>query len=159
MHTPSQGLTYTFKFSAVLIICSLYECSLPSIPFPLFPSRFSPPSFPARSSQWCLWLTRVPFFPSLCIPFPPPLPTGPCPLSLLTIMSLPSFPIDDHVPTLLSYFRLCSLFLSLFLSMPWHSLSWCPYVTFARLLEMQFLCSKCLSERTGQLLFVHKTIF
>ena len=134
MHTSNQELIHTFKFSSVLITCSLYECSLPSIPFPLFPSRFSLPSFPTRSSQWCLWLTRVPFFPSLCIPFPPlPFPLFPSlfpywrlcphPFSLLTIMSLPSFPIDDHVPTLLSYFRLCSLFLSLFLIMPWHSLS------------------------------------
>jgi hypothetical protein len=77
----------------------------------------------------------------------------------LTITFPSLFPIDDHVPALVSYFRLCSHSLSLFLIMPWHSLSWCPYVTFARLLEMQFLCSKCLSVRTGQLLFVHKTIF
>jgi len=89
-------------------------CSLPA---------FSLPSFPSRSNQWCLWLTRVPSSPNLCIPLPPALPTVPCPLSLLTIMSLPSFPIDDYVPTLFSYFRLCSLFPSLFLIMPWHSLS------------------------------------
>ena len=159
MHTLNQGLTYMFKFSAVLIICSLYECSLPSIPFPLFPSRFSLPSFPARSSQWCLWLTRVPFFPSLCIPFPPPLPTVPCPLSLLTIMSLPSVPIDDYVPTLLSYFRLCSLSLSLFLVIPWHSLSLMSLCYFCKIVGNAILCSKYLSERTGQLLFVHKTMF
>jgi len=155
MHTPNQGLIHTFKFSAVLIICSLLWvfpslCSLPV---------FSLPSFPTRSSQWCLWLTRVPFFPSLCIPFPPPLPTVPCPLSLLTIMSLPSFPIDDYVPTLLSYFRLCSLSLSLFLIMPWHSLSLMSLCYFCKIVGNAILCSKCLSERTGQLLFVHKTIF
>ena len=127
-----------------------------SVPFPLFPSRFSLPSFPTRSSQWCLWLTRVPFFPSLCIPFPPPLPTVPCPLSLLTIMSLPSFPIDDYVPTLLSYFRLCSLSLSLFWIMPWHSLSLMSLCYFCKIVGNAIWCSKCLSERTGQLLFMHK---
>ena len=128
-----------------------------SVPFPLFPSRFSLPSFPTRSSQWCLWLTQVPFSSSLCIPFPPlPLPLFPslfpywrlcpCPLSLLTIMFPPSFPILDYAPFSFPYFWLC----------PDTLCPWCPYVTFARLLEMQFLCSKCLSERTGQLLFVHK---
>jgi hypothetical protein len=134
------------------VLCLLYvpyECSLPSVPFPLFPSRFSLPSFPTRSSQWCLWLTQVPFFPSLCIPFPPlPFPLFPSlfpywrlcsrPPFLFSIMLPFSFPIFDYALTL------CP---------------WCPYVTFARLLEMQFLCSKCLSVRTGQLLFVHKTIF
>ena len=89
-----------------------------SFPFPLFPSRFSLPSFPTRSSQWCLWLTRVPFFPSLCIPFPPPpfplIPSlFPCwrsyslPCSLLTIMFPPSFPIFDYAPTPFPYFWLC----------------------------------------------------
>ena len=125
---------------------------------PAFPSRFSLPSFPPRSSQWCLWLVQVPFFPSLCIPFPPPpfplFPSlfpywrlCPCPFSLLTIMFPPSFPIFDYAPTSFPYFWLC----------PDTLCPWCPYVTFARLLEMQFLCSKCLSVRTGQLLFVHKT--
>ena len=101
-----------------------------SVPFPLFPSRFSLPSFPTRSSQWCLWLTRVPSSPSLCIPFPPPLPTIPCPLSLLTIMFPPSFPIFDYAPFSFSfpYFWVC----------PDTLCPWCPYVTFARLLEMQF---------------------
>ena len=127
---------------------------------PAFPSRFSLPSFPSRSSQWCLWLIQVPFFPSLCIPFPPlPFPLFlslfPCwrscslPCSPLTIMFPPSFPIFDYAPTPFPYFWLC----------PDTLCPWCPYVTFARLLEMQFLCSKCLSVRTGQLLFVHKTIF
>ena len=94
-------------------------CSLPA---------FSLPSFPTRSSQWCLWLTRVPFFPSLCIPFPPPPPTVPCPLSLLTIMFPLSFPIFDYAPSPFPYFWLC----------PDTLCPWCPYVTFARLLEMQF---------------------
>ena len=88
-------------------------CSLPSVPFP-----FSLPSFPTRSSQWCLWLTRVPFFPSLCIPFPPlPFPLFlslfpywrlcPCPLSLLMIMFPPFFPIFDYAPFSFPYFWLC----------------------------------------------------
>ncbi len=127
-----------------------------SVPFPLFPSCFSLPSFPTRSSQWCLWLTRVPSSPSLCIPFPPPLPTVPCPLSLLTIMSPPSFPIDDYVPALFSYFRLCSLSLSIFLIMPWHSLSLMSLCYFCKIVGNAILCSKCLSERTGQLLVMHK---
>jgi hypothetical protein len=66
----------------------------------------------------------------------------------LTIMFPPSFPIFDYAPTPFPYFCLC----------PDTLCPWCPYVTFARLLEMQFLCSKCLSVRTGQLLVVHKTI-
>ena len=85
---------------------------------PAFPSRFSLPSFPSRSSQWCLWLIQVPFFPSLCIPFPPlPFPLFlslfPCwrsyslPCSLLTIMFPPSFPIFDYAPTPFPYFWLC----------------------------------------------------
>ena len=76
---------------------------------PAFPSRFSLPSFPSRSSQWCLWLVQVPFFPSLCIPFPPlPFPLSPslfpywrlcpCPLSLWTIMLLPPFLFSIMLP-------------------------------------------------------------
>ena len=159
MHTPNQGLTYTFKFSAVLIICSLYECSLPSVPFPLFPSRFPfPRSLPEAISGVCDSHESPPLqiyaFPSLLLLplFPALFPYWrlcPCPLSLLMIMFPPSFPIFDYAPFSSPYFWLC----------PDTLCPWCPYVTFARLLEMQFLCSKCLSERTGQLLFVHKTIF
>ncbi len=107
----------------------MYMFPIMNVPFPLFPSRFSLPSFPARSSQWCLWLTRVPSSLSLCIPFPsPPFPLFPasfptddyvpalfpywrlcsCPLSLLTIMSPPSFPIFDYVPSPFPYFQSCS---------------------------------------------------
>ena len=159
MHTPNKGLTYMSKISSVLITCSVRVFpslhSLPSVPFPLFPSLVP------YQKQSVVFVTYTSPLLSKSVHSLPSssLPTVPFPLSLLTIMSLPSFPIDDYVPALLSYFRLCSHSLSLFLIMPWHSLSWCPYVTFARLLWMQFLCIKCLSVRTGQLLFVHKTIF
>ena len=110
-----------------------------NVPFPLFPSRFSLPSFPTRSSQWRFGLTRVPSSPSLCIPFPPPpFPLFPAlfpywrlcprPLSLLTIMFPPSFPIFDYAPFSFPYFWLC----------PDTLCPWCPYVTFTRLLKVQF---------------------
>ena len=159
MHTPNKGLSTCLRS----VLCLLHV-SYKSVPFPLFPSRFPFPLFPSLvpfQKQSVVFVTYTsPLLSKSVHSLPSPsLPPAPFPLSLLTIISLPSFPIDDHVPTLLPYFRLCSHSLSLFLIMPWHSLSWCPYVTFARLLEMQFLCSKCLSVRTGQLLFVHKTIF
>ncbi len=154
MHTPNQGLTYTFKFSAVLIICSLYECSLPSVPFPPFPSLVP------YQKQSVVFVTHTSLLLSKSVhSLPSSLPTVPCPLSLLTIMSPPSFPIDDYVPALFSYFWLCSLSLSLFLIMPWHSLSSMSLCYFCKIVGNAILCSKCLSERTGQLLFVHKTIF
>ena len=108
------------------------------------------PSCGVRSSwdgREILAISALPFplFPSLF----PYWRLCPCPLSLLMIMFPPSFPIFDYAPSPFPYFWLC----------PDTLCPWCPYVTFARLLEMQFLCSKCLSERTGQLLFVHKTIF
>jgi hypothetical protein len=162
MHTPNQGLIYTFKFSAVLIICSLLWvfpslCSLPAFPFPrslpeavsgVCDSHESPPlqvcAFPS--------LLLFPLFPALF----PYWRLCPRPLSLLTIMSPPSFPIDDYVPALFSYFRLCSFSLSLFLIMPWHSLSLMSLCYFYKIVESAILCSKYLSERTGQLLFMHK---
>ena len=120
-----------------------------NVPFPLFPARFPfPRSLPEAVSGVCDLHKSPSFqvcaFPSLLLPSPCSLPCFPiddyvpCPVSLLTIMFPSLFPVDDHVPTLLSYFRLCSLFLSLFLIVPWHSLSWCPYVTFTRLLKVQF---------------------
>jgi hypothetical protein len=142
MHTPNQGLIYTFKFSAVLIICSLLWvfpslCSLPAFPFPR--------SLPEAVSGVCDSHESPPLqvcaFPSLLLP---------------SHCSLPSFPIDDYVPALLSYFRLCSLSLSLFLIMPWHSLSLMSLCYFYKIVESAILCSKYLSERTGQLLFMHK---
>ena len=156
MHTPNKGLTYMFKISSVLITC-FYK----SVPFPPFPSRFPFPLFPSLvpfQKQSVVFVTYTSPLLSKSVHSLPSssLPTVPFPLSLLTIIFPSLFPIDDHVPTLLSYFRLCSHSLSLFLIMPWHSLSWCPYVTFARLLWMQFLCIKCLSVRTGQLLLCTK---
>ncbi len=72
-----------------------------------FPAHFSLPSFPARSSQWQLWLTRVPSTAEFVCSLPSfSLPTVPRPLSLFSIMSLPSFPIFDYVPALFPYFRL-----------------------------------------------------
>ncbi len=122
--------------------------SLPAFPFPLFPSLIP------FQKQSVVFVTHMS---SLLSSLPSSsLPTVPCPLSLLTIMSLPSFPIDDYVPTLLSYWRLCSLSLSLFLIMPWHSLSLMSLCYFCKIVGNAIWCSKCLSERTGQLLFVHK---
>ena len=128
MHTPNQGLTWMFKFSAVLIICSIRVfpslCSLPSIPFPLFPSlvpyQKQPVVFVTHMSP--LLSNSVHSLPSSS------LPTVPCPLSLLTIMFPPSFPIFDYAPSPSPYFWLC----------PGTLCPWCPYVTFAKLLEMQF---------------------
>ena len=104
MHTPNQGLTYTFEFSSVLIICSIRVfpslCSLPSIPFPLFPSLVS------YQKQSVVFVTYASPLLSKSVHSLPSssLPTVPFPLSLLTIMSPPFFPIDDYVPALLSYF-------------------------------------------------------
>ena len=145
MHTLNQGLTYMFKFSAVLIICSLLWvfpslCSLPAFPFPR--------SLPEAGSGICDSHESPPLqtcaFPSLLLP---------------SHCSLPSFPIDDYVPALFSYFRLCSLSLSLFLIMPWHSLSLMSLCYFCKTVGNAILCSKYLSERTGQLLFMHKAMF
>ena len=145
MHTPNQGLIYTFKFSAVLIICSLlwvfpFLCSLPAFPFPRSPPKAVSGVCDSHKSP----PLQVCAFPSLLLP---------------SHCSLPSFPIDDYVPALFSYFRLCSLSLSLFLIMPWHSLSLMSLCYFCKIVGNAILCSKYLSERTGQLLFVHKTMF
>ena len=134
MHTPSQGLIYTFKFSAVLIICSLYECSLPSVPFPLFPSLVP------YQKQSVVFVTHTSPLLSKSVHSLP---------SSSSHCSLPSFPIDDYVPALFPYWRLCSRPLSLFSIMlllpfpifdyvPDDLCPWCPYVTFTRLLKVQF---------------------
>ncbi len=131
MHTSDQGLIHTLSSVLCILCVPHYECSLPSVPFPLFPSLV-----PTRSSQWRLWLTRVPSSPSLCIPFPtPPFPLFPAlfpywrlcsrPLSLLTIMSPPSFPISDYVPSPFPYFQSC----------PWHSLSLISLCYFYKIVE------------------------
>ena len=92
-------------------------CSLPSIPFPLFPSLVP------YQKQSVVFVTHTSPLLSKSVHSLPSssLPTVPFSLSLLTIIFPSLFPIDDHVPTLLSYFRLCSHSLSLFLIMPWHS--------------------------------------
>ena len=134
MHTPNQGLMHTLSSVLCILCVPYYKCSLPSVPFPLFPSLV-----PYQKQSVVLWLTRVPSSPSLCILFPPPpFPLFPAlfpywrlcprPLSLLTIMFPPSFPITDYAPSPFPYFRLC----------PDTLCPWCPYVTFTRLLEMQF---------------------
>ncbi len=94
MHTSNPDLIQTFKFSAVLIVCSLYECSLPSVPFPLFPSLVP------YQKQSVVFVTHTSPLLSKSVHSLPStsLPTVLCPLSLLTIMSPPSFPIDDYVP-------------------------------------------------------------
>ncbi len=138
-----------------LLYVPYYECSLPSVPFPLFPSLVP------YQKQSVVFVTHTSPLLSKSVHSLPSssLPTVPCPLSLLTIMSPPSFPIDDYVPALFSYFRLCSLSLSLFLIMPWHSLSLMSLCYFCKIVGNAILCSKYLSERTGQLLFMHKTMF
>ncbi len=90
------------KFSAVLIICSIQVFpslySLPSIPFPFFPSLV-----PYQKQSVAFVTYTSPLLSSSVHSLPSSsLPTDPFPLSLLTIMSLPSFPIDDHVPALFS---------------------------------------------------------
>ncbi len=139
----------------MLIICSLLRvfpslCSLPAFPFPR--------SLPEAVSGVCDSHESPPLqacaFPSLLLP---------------SHCSLPSFPIDDCVPALFPYWRLCSrplsylwlcsFFLSLFLIMPWHSLSLMSLCYFYKIVESAIFCSKYLSERTGQLLFMHKTMF
>jgi hypothetical protein len=166
MHTSNQGLIHTFKFSAVLIICSLLRvfpslCSLPAFPFPrslseavsgvcgshesptlqicaftslLLPSPCSPPSFPIDN-----------YVPALF----PYWRLGPRPLSLLTIMLLLPFPIFDYAPSPFPYFWLCL----------WHSLSLMSLCYFYKIVGNAILCSKYLSEQTGQLLFMHRIMF
>ncbi len=93
MHTPNQGLIYTFEFSAVLIICSLYECSLPSVPFPPFPSLVP------YQKQSVVFVTHTsPLLSKSVHSLPSSPPTVPCPLFLFSIM-LP-LPIFDYALTL-----------------------------------------------------------
>ena len=156
MHTPNKGLSTCLRS----VLCLLHV-SYKSVPFPPFPSRFPFPLFPSLvpfQKQPVVFVTYISPLLSKSVHSLPSssLPTVPFPLSLLTIMSPPFFPIDDYVPALLSYFRLCSLFLSLFLIMPWHSLSLMSLCYFCKIVGNAILCSKYLSERTGQLLFMHK---
>ncbi len=97
------------------------------------------------------------------------LPTVPCPLSILTIMSPPSFPIDDYVPALFPYWWLCSRPLSLFSIMLLLPLPIFDYALTLSVPDVLMLllhyCWKCnlcimyLSKQTGQLLFMHRIMF
>ena len=83
-----------------------------SVPFPLFPSLCSLPVFPSLvpyQKQSVVFVTHTSPLLSKSVHSLP---------SSSSHCSLPSFPIDDYVPALFSYFRLCSLSLSLFLIMP-----------------------------------------
>ena len=74
--------------------------SLPSFSFPLFPSLV-----PYKKQSVVFVTYTSPLLSKSVHSLPSSsLPPVPFPLSLLTIMSLSFFPIDDHVPTLLSYF-------------------------------------------------------
>jgi hypothetical protein len=110
MHTSNQGLIHTLSSVLCILCVPYYECSLPSVPFPLFPSlvpyQKQSVAFVTHTSP--LLSKSVHSLPSSSLHIVP------CPLSLLTIMSPPSFPIDDYVPALFPYFRLCSFSLSLF---------------------------------------------
>ena len=110
MHTSNQGLIHTLSSVLCILCVPYYECSLPSVPFPLFP--FLVP----YQKQSVAFVTHTSPLLSKSVHSLPSssLPPVPCPLSLLTIMSPPSFPIDDYVPALFPYFRLCSFSLSLF---------------------------------------------
>jgi hypothetical protein len=116
-----------------------------NVPFPLFPARFFPSLVFCQKQSVVLVTHPNPLLSKSVHSLPSSsLPPVPCPLSLLTIMFLPSFPIDDHVPALFPYWRLCPRPLSLLAIMfplpfpifdyvpspfpyfrlcPWHSLS------------------------------------
>jgi hypothetical protein len=120
-----------------------------NVPFPLFPARFFPSLVPCQKQSVVLVTHPSPLLSKSVHSLPSSsLPTVPCPLSLLTIMFLPSFPIDDYVPAPFPYFRLS----------PWHSLSLMFLCYMCRLLKVQ-LCIKCLSEQARQLLSMHKIMF
>ena len=83
-----------------------------SVPFPLVPSLCSLPVFPylvPYQKQPVVFVTHTSPLLSKSVHSLP---------SSSSHCSLPSFPIDDYVPALFSYFRLGSLFPSLFLIMP-----------------------------------------
>ena len=86
-----------------------------NVPFPLFPARFFPSLVPCQKQSVVLVTHPSPLLSKSVHSLPSSsLPPVPRPLSLLTIMFLPSFPLDDYVPALFPYFRLCSFPLSLF---------------------------------------------
>ena len=93
-----------FEFSSVLIICSIRVfpslCSLPSIPFPLFPSLVP---YKKQSVVFVTYTSPLLSKPVHSLPSSY-LPSVPFPLSLLTIMFPPSFPIFDYAPSPSPYF-------------------------------------------------------
>ncbi len=95
MHTSNPDLIHTFKFSAVLLYVPYM-----SVPFPLFPSLVP------YQKQSVVFVTHTSPLLSKSVHSLPSssLPTVPCPLSLLTNMSPPSFPIDDYAPSPSPYF-------------------------------------------------------
>ncbi len=117
-----------------LLYVPYYECSLPSVPFPLFPSLVP------YQKQSVAFVTHT------------------SPLLSKSVHSLPSSSLPN-VPALFPYFQLCSFSLSLFSIMPWHSQSLMSLCYFYKIVESAILCSKYLSERTGQLLFMHRIMF
>jgi len=121
MHTSNQGLIHTLSSVLCILCVPYYECSLPSVPFPLFPSlvpyQKQSVAFVTHTSP--LLSKSVHSLPSSS------LPTVPCPLSLLTIMFLLPFPIFDYVPSPLPYFWLCS----------WWSLSLMSLCYFYKIVE------------------------
>ena len=131
-----------------------------NVPFPLFPARFFPSLVPCQKQSVVLVTHPSPLLSKSVHSLPSSsLPPVPCPLSLLTIMSPPSFPIDDYVPALFPYFRLCSFSLSLFSIM---SLTLSVPDVLMLLLQDCWKCNLCikyLSKQTGKLLSMHKIMF
>ncbi len=125
------------RLSSVLCILYVpyYECSLPTVPFPFFPSLI-----PCQKQSVALVTHPSPLLSKSVHSLPSSfLPPVPCPLSLFSIMFLPSVPIDDYVPALSPYFRLCSFPLSLFSIMSLTHLSLMSLCYLYRLLEVQFM--------------------
>ena len=121
-----------------------------TVPFPLFPARFFPSLVPCQKQSVVLVTHPSPLLSKSVHSLPSSsLPPVPCPLSLLTIMFPPSFPIFDYVPSPFPYFSIMSLTLSV------------PDVLMLLLQDCWKcnLCIKYLSKQTGQLSFMHKIMF
>jgi hypothetical protein len=95
---PSQFSLPTFSYTFSL--------------FRLFPCPLFPTLVPCQKQSVASDSPESPPLLSLCVSLPSiSLPTVPCPLSLFSMVSLPSFPIFDYFPAHLS-----SLIISCFLS-------------------------------------------
>ena len=76
-----------------------------SVPFPLFPSRFFPSLVPYQKQSVVFVTHTSPLLSKSVHSLPSSsLPPVPFPLSLLTIMFPPSFPIFDYAPSPFPYF-------------------------------------------------------